>query len=242
MQTMTDEELVALCKIHLPGETRSYEVLLSRYSEQVYRLAYRMLGHKEEAEDVTQEVFIRVYNGLKKFEGQSSFSSWLYRIATNCSLDALQKMKRRSDKTVAWEATPSSDGQGSYSAEALPGSGLNQEAAQVASNPAQVAVQNELRECIEQVFRKLERDQAYVLVMRDLEERSYEELAGTLGAGLSAIKMRIYRARLAFKELYNRLCGAERVLVSVTAHQQVGSGPLKPTVAPGNKTRKGKLV
>src|SRR5881227_2528635 len=76
------------------------EELVRRHKHRVYSVAYRVVSHKEEAEDITQEVFVKVYHGLKKFEQQSSFSSWLYRIATNSALDALDKTKRYS-KNIA---------------------------------------------------------------------------------------------------------------------------------------------
>src|ERR687883_670469 len=97
---MTDEELVARCKRELPQNTRSYEILVQRHMNRVYSIVYRIVCNKEEAEDITQEVFVKVYHGLKKFEQQASFSSWLYRIATNSALDALDKTKRYS-KNVA---------------------------------------------------------------------------------------------------------------------------------------------
>src|SRR5579872_2820322 len=95
MSTFTDEELVARCKRELPENTRSYEMLVQRYLRRVYSITYRVIGNKEEAEDITQEVFIKVYHGLKKFEQQASFSTWIYRIATNTALDSLDKMERR---------------------------------------------------------------------------------------------------------------------------------------------------
>src|SRR5436305_9035668 len=100
MLALPDEELVARCKKELPGNTNSYEELVRRHKHRVYSVAYRVVSHKEEAEDITQEVFVKVYHGLKKFEQQSSFSSWLYRIATNSALDALDKTKRHS-KNIA---------------------------------------------------------------------------------------------------------------------------------------------
>src|SRR5437660_10347656 len=95
MVALTDEELVARCKAELPSDTRSYEMLVQRHMNRVYSTVYRVVGNKEEAEDITQEVFVKVYHGLHKFEQQASFSSWLYRISTNSALDALDKIKRR---------------------------------------------------------------------------------------------------------------------------------------------------
>src|SRR5689334_11244922 len=98
---LSDEELVALCKTELPGDTRSYEVLVQRHMNRVYSVVYRVVCNKEEAEDITQEVFVKVYNGLKKFDQKAAFSSWLYRIATNSALDALDKTKRRPQAAIA---------------------------------------------------------------------------------------------------------------------------------------------
>ncbi|MDQ6643692.1 MAG: sigma-70 family RNA polymerase sigma factor, partial [Chloroflexota bacterium] len=100
MVTLSDQELVARCKKELPGNTRSYEELVQRHMTHVHSIVYRIVNHKEEAEDITQEVFVKVYHSLKKFEQQAAFSSWLYRIATNSALDALDKTRRHSKNLV----------------------------------------------------------------------------------------------------------------------------------------------
>ena len=86
MITLSDQKLVARCKKELPGNTRSYEELVQRHMTRVYSIVYRIVNHKEEAEDITQEVFVKVYHSLKKFEQQAAFSSWLIFCATFCSL------------------------------------------------------------------------------------------------------------------------------------------------------------
>src|SRR5689334_5468365 len=95
MLILSDEELVARCKTELPHDTRSYELLVQRHMNRVFSLVYRMVCNREEAEDLTQEVFLKVFNNLKKYEQQAAFSTWLYRIATNTALDSLDKTKRR---------------------------------------------------------------------------------------------------------------------------------------------------
>lgn len=199
MLTLSDEELVARCKTELPGNTHSYEMLVQRHMNRVYSIVYRIVCDKEEAEDLCQEVFIKVYNGLKKFEQQASFSSWLYRIATNCALDALEKKKRQPrtfttarNNTVQ---TPCDE------AEQL----LNQPSELV--GPEESALRAELRECINKVLRKLDREQARLLLLRDFDDQSYDEIATILNIGLGAVKMRIHRARLAFQEAFGHLCG-----------------------------------
>lgn len=199
MLTLSDEELVRRCKVELPDETSSFEILVQRHTAKIYSLIYRLMGHREEAEDVTQEVFLKVYNNLKKFEQQASFSSWLYRIATNAALDALDKQKRRP------AYTNQSSGNRPEGVEPDQQEWERYQMA-VVGNPEEFITQAELRKCIAEVFTRLERSQASVLIMRDVDEFSYAEVAEATGAGLSAIKMRIYRARLAFQELFKKIC------------------------------------
>src|SRR4051812_39728844 len=111
MLGLSDEELIRRCKIELPGDTRSYEVLVQRHAGKVYSLVYRVVGSREEAEDITQEVFLKIYHGVGKFEQQAAFSTWLYRVATNSALDALDKLKRRPNYTApAFSRNPNSPG------------------------------------------------------------------------------------------------------------------------------------
>ncbi len=202
---LTDEELVARCKAELPGNTRSYEMLVQNHMNRVYNIVYRVVNNKEEAEDITQDVFVKVYHGLKKFDQKSSFSTWLYRIATNSALDALDKLKRQSKTTSS--ASNRVDGGDEVDA-------LNLQAS-AAPGPEDKAMQSELRDCINRVLRTLDRDQTRLLLMRDFDDLSYDEISVLLEAKLSAVKMRIHRARLAFQEIFNQFCGA--VYLSVSA-------------------------
>ena len=220
MLALSDEELVARCQKELPGNTRSYEELVRRHMHRVYSIAYRVVSHKEEAEDITQEVFVKVYHGLKKFEQQSSFSSWLYRIATNSALDALDKTKRHSKNIAPLTSQNNTKNQEETDALKLPASS--------AAGPEDKAIQKELRECINRVLKKLDREQARLLVMRDFEDLSYDEIARVLQLGLSAVKMRIHRARLAFQEIFNQFCGGGRLALSVAS---AGNSPQGKTKA-----------
>src|SRR5690348_5864890 len=100
MLAPTDEELVMRCKMQLPGNTRSYEELVERHMNRVYSIAYRVVNNREEAEDIAQEVFVKVFHNIKKFEQQAAFSSWVYRVATNSALDALDKTRRHRKNIV----------------------------------------------------------------------------------------------------------------------------------------------
>ena len=217
--TITDEELVACCKRELPGNTYSYELLVQRHMNRVYSIVYRIVCHKEEAEDITQEVFVKVYHGLKKFEHQASFSSWAYRIATNSALDSLDKIKRQQKHTAPTPNTTPKDEQ-TDPLHLHPSS---------EAGPEESSIQRELRECISQVLRQLDRQQARLLILRDFDDLSYDEIAAHLKVGLSAVKMRIHRARLAFQELFSQTCG-RGYLFSVASHTTSGGpkGSTKP--------------
>ena len=207
----TDEELVARCKVELPRNTHSYEQLVQRHVNRVYTIVYRVVNNKEEAEDITQEVFVKVFNGLKKFDQKSTFSTWVYRIATNSALDAFDRMKKHSKNTslVGNHAPDGEDAVDALTLQPSPGPG-----------PEENAVQTELRECIHRVLKSLELDHRRVLLLRDFEDLIYDEIAEVLQAKLSAIKMRIHRARLAFQEIFNQFCGPSYLQVSTSQNAQ----------------------
>ncbi len=219
--TITDAELVARCKRELPGNTHSYELLVERHMNRVYSIVYRIVCNKEEAEDITQEVFVKVYHGLKKFEQQASFSSWVYRIATNSALDSIDKIKRQQKHTVS----PSNTVSNAKDEEKDP---LHLHASAEAG-PEESSIQRELRECISQILRRMDRQQARLLILRDFDDVSYDEIAALLKVGLSAVKMRIHRARLAFQELFSQTCGRDYLfsVASNTSSSPKGSRPKK---------------
>ena len=212
----SDEVLITRCKAELPHNTESYERLIQRHMNHVYRTVYRIITNQEDAEEITQDVFLKVYNHVKNFEQQSSFSTWLYRIAINSALDALDKKQRRMSKStfVTGQAGKKQSGESDLAESPLPSPEIG---------PEEKFLQKELRECINRVFRKLEREQAEVLVMHDLDELSYDEISNILGAGLSAVKMRIHRARLAFQKVFLQFCGKAQLTFSVTTQQYIPS-------------------
>src|SRR5271168_2900015 len=93
---MEDSDHVAVAKVRA-GNEDAYRTLVDRHSRSVFRLAYRMTGNEQDAEDVVQETFLRAYRQLDKFDDRASFGTWLYRIAANCSLDLIRARKRRDE-------------------------------------------------------------------------------------------------------------------------------------------------
>jgi len=217
MLAPTDEELVMRCKRELPGNTRSYEELVQRHMNRVYGIAYRVVNNREEAEDIAQEVFVKVFHNIKKFEQQAAFSSWVYRVATNSALDALDKTRRHTKNIMPLSGQSGQSGQSGKSGTASEDKSypLQQQASSTVS-PEDKVIQKELRECINKVLKKLDREQARLLIMRDFDDLSYVEIANALEAGLSAVKMRIHRARLAFQEIFNQFCGSTYLAFSTS--------------------------
>ena len=127
----------------------------------------------------------------------ATLNTWIYRIATNTCFDMLER-RRRAPQTGPLAATTGDDeAEVRYADEREP-------------SPEVSAMQRELRHCLEATLQELDLDARAVLVLRDVEGRSYQEIAETLAAGMSAVKMRIHRARLAFQQLFDRICPGMR--------------------------------
>nr|BBH94976.1 hypothetical protein KTA_31750 [Thermogemmatispora argillosa] len=190
---LSDAALVMRCQRELPEVTRSFEELVRRYTQRIYTLVYRIVANREEAEDITQDVLLKAYYSLPQLKQPAQFSTWLYRMATNAALDSLER-RRRHPWASPIEQVPERFQPSPAAAAAL-------------AHPEEQLLRNELRDCINTVLCTLEREQAQILVMRELEELSYDDMARALDLSLGAIKMRLHRARLAFQRLFLKLCG-----------------------------------
>jgi RNA polymerase sigma-70 factor (ECF subfamily) len=186
----TDEELARWCQRALPDDPRPFELLVARYQRRVFAVAYRLMGNQQEAEDQAQEAFVKIYRSITRLDDPALLTAWIYRIVTNTCLDALTARQRR---PAGLPLTPPEDT-------------LVKEPQAPLPTPEEVALQHELRECLEQTLRELEPAERAMIVLRDVDGRAYQEIAETLRLGLSAVKMRIHRARLAFQSLLNRIC------------------------------------
>ena len=159
----------------------------------MFATAYRLMGSREDAEDQAQESFLKIYRGVTKLEEPATLPAWVQRVTVNTCLDALAKRKRR--PAPAPFAAGDGDGREArdYADTRDPG-------------PFAAAESAELRGCLERALDALDPEARKVVVLRDLEDMPYEELAGALKIGLSALKMRIHRARLAVKRLLEQIC------------------------------------
>ena len=172
----TDEELIRL--LLAGGGTHHYEVLYNRYFRKVYYQVISYVKEEEEAQDIAQDIFVKLYDRLSKFEGKSSFSTWLFSFARNTVLDYLRKKGRmKEDKLPEREL------------ESIPEVGddelLRMRADRLAS-----------------IMEQISPDEKAILVMMYAHDWQMDEIADFMGLGLSATKMRLKRAKLKVKELY----------------------------------------
>lgn len=164
----------------LRGKVNDFEKLVTAYEKNVYNLALRMVGDPEDAADMTQETFIKAYRALNSFRGDSKFSSWLYRIASNVCLDFLRGRSRRPQVSLA------GDGEDGPAELELPDMSLN---------PERQLMKKLSMEAVRRGLEQLPEQQRQILVMRELGGMSYAELAQTLGLEEGTVKSRIFRAR-----------------------------------------------
>ncbi|NLG84422.1 MAG: sigma-70 family RNA polymerase sigma factor [Firmicutes bacterium] len=167
------------------GEKEAIEELLGRYEGLVYNLALRYFGEESEAADAGQEAMLRIYRSLPRFKGESSFKTWVYRVTTNVCLDLLRRRERRDLPLLETTA-----GEPFLAASSF------------LDDPVAYTEQKELGALLEQLVRTLSLPQRIVLVLRDLEGLSYEEIAFVLGWAPGTIKSRLARARAALRRKF----------------------------------------
>lgn len=162
------------------GNERAFEELVSLYETKIYHMALRYTGDPQEALDISQEVFLRMFRAIGKFEGNSSFSTWLYRIADNVCKDALRRSVGR--RTVSLDQQ---DEEESYSLE-IP---------DLRYNPESVYDRAAMREAIVDGISALPENLREILILRDISGMSYEEISQCLDLELGTVKSRIARSR-----------------------------------------------
>lgn len=186
LSLLEDTELVTIAKERGKSDDRPFRILMERHQNTIWRVCYGFMKNAEDAEDLTQEVFIKAYRNLIKFEGRSSFKTWVYRIAINTSQNELRKRSRRPQES----ATPLET-----AAEFMPSS----------DNIEATAQKRAEHELLLRAFQQLRPVESQVLIMKDLEGRPYADIAYELDISLSAAKMRVQRARDALSVAYKAL-------------------------------------
>lgn len=177
---MEDSDSVAVARVR-SGDGDAYRLLVDRHSRSVFRLAYRMTGNEQDSEDVVQETFMRAYKQLHRWEARSSFSTWLYRIAANYSLDLVRRRKRHGEVTMndaGTEDTPEM-------AQVLPS---------VAPGPERLMFSGQVQDRVASALEELSGQERTAFVLRHFEGQSIEEISSALGLSGNAAKHSIFRA------------------------------------------------
>ncbi|MBU3804127.1 MAG: sigma-70 family RNA polymerase sigma factor [Candidatus Cellulosilyticum pullistercoris] len=186
MKLNSEEELI---QAMLKGDLKAYEILIGQYEKKIYALCLHLLKDTEEAYDAAQEVCIKIWKQIGTFKGQAKLSTWIYRMTTNQCLDILRKNKRKGQELSLF---------------------LDEETGEEEKLTDQTAIwqdvsshieQKELGEVIRQGIGELKEDYQVVIVLRDIEQRSYEEIANILEISLGTVKSRLSRARSALRKI-----------------------------------------
>ncbi len=183
---LTDEELVQLCQERGDRDERPFQELMRRYQRLIWRVCYRFMGNSNDAEDLTQGVFFKVYRNLTSFEGRFTFKNWVYRIAINKAQNELRGRARRPQESETELET---------AAEFIP----------MPETVEETVLEQGRKERLAAAFASLRPEDVQILQYKDIEQKQYDEIAILLGIGLSATKMRVQRARLSLQAIYQQL-------------------------------------
>ncbi|MCA1961346.1 MAG: sigma-70 family RNA polymerase sigma factor [Desulfomonile sp.] len=186
MRDADQEDRTAIKKV-LAGDFGAFEALVEKYQGRIYRHLRKMVKDNHVAEDLLQETFLNAYRGLRKFEGGSSFSTWLFRIATN---NALMFLRKHRPQSIEYDDEIRSD----------PSLAFMTSSPEFADTPLEVLLSQEGRSKIEEAIEALPTLYRSVLILRDVEGFSLSEVADIVNSSVPAVKSRLHRARNAVRE------------------------------------------
>ena len=172
-------ELISRCQ---QGDQDALKEVFDQYHKKVYRIAYGVVRQREDALDVVQEVFIKLFHSIKDFKGKSSFYTYLYRLAMNAAIDHSRKTKKATFLSL--------DEEGSF-----------QPADAYEKRPDHIAAQKELEEKVRWAIDQLPQDQKATLIYREIEELSYQEIAGAMGCSIGTVMSRLHYGRKKLQDL-----------------------------------------
>ncbi len=178
-----DEDIIFIDQF-LNGDQKGFEMLVKKYQNRVLNIVYSLIGVDSESEDITQEVFLKVYHHLKSFKRNCQFSTWVYRIVVNTTYDFLRKRKNFVDDNSVLEKCVST-----------------------ADSPDDVFCKEERREVISSALLKVPVNFRTALVLKDIEGLSYDDISKVLSCSIGTVESKIYRARHFLKEVLRKDAG-----------------------------------
>jgi len=176
--TLTDEQLV---KRSQRGDTQAYEELVARHRDKVYARAFSMMRNEDDAFDLSQEAWIKGWQRLKQFQGDSSFATWMTRITINLCLDLMRKQKRQRAESI--EQMSEETG------------GVERQMPVITTNPTEGLERSELRKRIDQAMTQLSEAHRTVLILHEFEELEYKAIAKVMKCSLGTVMSRLFYAR-----------------------------------------------
>lgn len=173
------------------GDQTAFDEMVTRYWDRIYGMVNQLLRNTQDAEEVTQDAFIRAHRGLVNFRGESAFSTWLYQIATNLARNRYWYWwRRKRDQTISFDQPVSADNESTF-ADIFPDE---------LETPEDATVTQELVNRIAECMEKLSPKHREILVLRNVKNQSYEEIAEILHISVGTVKSRIARARESLRE------------------------------------------
>jgi len=181
---MSEEAVIARCQ---NGDVAAFEELIAVYQKKVINSAYSILGNREDAYDMAQEIFLKIFANISKFNQQSSFSTWLYRVTRNMCLDELRRRKRHDSRVVSITGEKDDD---SY----------DMQIADTARGPEDIAAQGAVVQQVRLAINELPEDYRTSLILREMEGLDYQQIADILECSIGTVKSRISRGRKMLRE------------------------------------------
>ena len=178
---MTEEKILSIIREVQSGDVNAFEDIVREYEKNVYNIALRMTGDREDALDVSQEAFLKAYHALGNFRGESKFSVWLYRIVSNACLDFLRERKRRAEVSLSVGDDEDESAEVEIRDDSL--------------SPETLLERKLTREAVQRGLLSLPEDQRKILLLREIQGFSYEEIGRILNLESGTVKSRIFRAR-----------------------------------------------
>ncbi|RZJ50667.1 MAG: sigma-70 family RNA polymerase sigma factor [Flavobacterium sp.] len=172
MSTLEDQHYIDLI---IKGDSNSFAVLVNRYKDMIFTLALKMVKNREEAEEVSQDTFIKIYNSLNKFKGDSKFSTWIYKIAYNTCLDRLKKNKKE-DLNISIDE---------FSAHLI----------KTMDNALSALEDKERKQTIQNCLNLLPGDESFLLTLFYFEDQSLEEIGKVMNISANNAKVKLFRSR-----------------------------------------------
>lgn len=177
------------------GDQRAFKLLVERYQRKVYAVALGMLKDKEEAMDVSQEAFVKVYKYLDHFKGDASFYTWLYRITVNICIDIIRKRAGAGGESVEFDETLPMD---------VSEANIGALGSRLGTNPQKSALRRELAEKIQEALASVPEKHRAILLLREVEGMSYEDLSRTLDIPKGTVMSRLFHARAKVQKILSQ--------------------------------------